>query len=89
MGILKTVLWSAACVALGLSLATVEIHGRTPWERVRGHAPRLEGVQSQLAGAVDTAKVKLAPRNGQPVEAHTDSERDAVNALVARRTVKR
>jgi hypothetical protein len=90
MLILRTVLWSVACVALGLALATVEIGGRTPWERVRGKAPRLESVKSDLEGAVATAKVKLAaPRSAQPVEAHTDSERDAVNALVSKRSVKK
>jgi hypothetical protein len=92
MAILKTVLWSVACVGLGIALTTVHIRGRTPWEHLRGHAPHLEGVKSELKGdlegAVATAKVKLAPKSGQPVEAHTDSERDAINALVAKRSAK-
>ena len=82
MAILKTVVWSAACVGLGLFLGTVE----------RRHGPKLDSVKSELKrdfeGAVASAKVKLAPKSGQPVEAHTDTERDAVNALVARRSVK-
>jgi hypothetical protein len=88
MAIFKTVLWSVGCVALGLALATVEVGGQTPWNRVRGltsRAPKLEAVRGELEGAVATAKVKLAPKQAQPTESHLDSEREAVNALVARR----
>jgi hypothetical protein len=91
MAILRTVLWSAACVALGLALATVQVGGRTPWERARGlssKAPGLDSVRGELEGAVATARLKLAPKQAAPTETHLESERDAVNALVARRAKK-
>lgn len=91
MGILRTVLWSAACVTAGIALATVNIGGRTPWDRARGltdQAPKLNSVKGEVEGAVATAKLKLAPKGDQPAEVHTESERDAVNALVARRAKK-
>jgi hypothetical protein len=92
MGILRTVLWSAACVAVGVALATVNIGGKTPWDRARGltdQAPRLDSVKGEVEGAVATAKMKLAPKSDTPAEVHTESERDAVNALVARRSKPR
>lgn len=91
MAILKSVLWSACCVGLGIALATVEVSGRTPWEHTRGlfgSAPKLNAVRGELEGAVATARQKLAPKEAQPTETHLDSERDAVNALVARRSKK-
>lgn len=91
MVILRTVLWSACCLGLGLALATVEVSGKTPWEHTRGlfsGAPKLKAVRGEVEGAVATAKLKLAPKREQPAEVHLESEREAVNALIARRSKK-
>lgn len=89
MGALRVTLWSAACVALGIALATVEVGGRTPWQRARSltkEAPRLEAVRGEVEGAVAVARQKLGAKRSEPTETHLDSEREAVNRLVAQRT---
>lgn len=87
MEVLKAILWSAVCIALGIALASVEVHGKTPWGYVRAateHTPKLDGLKGDVENAVEVAKRKLSTKPAAPTEKHTESERDAVNQLVAR-----
>ena len=88
MGILKTLLWSSACIALGIALATVEVKGKTAWEHARSatrDTPKLDAVKGDVENAVEVARRKLSSKPQAPTEKHTDGERDAVNQLLARR----
>lgn len=82
MAILKVIVWSAACVGLGIFLATHSIDGKTPVE----HAQKaLNGkVKEDVEEAIDSARKKvLAAR--EPTEKHSVEDKDAVNKLIARR----
>ncbi len=90
MGILKVIVWTAACIGLGIFLATHSIEGKTAVEHAskalggKVKAPTLEGVKGEVEDAIDAAKKKLAT-DKPPTEKHTAEDKDAVNKLIARR----
>lgn len=89
MGIVRFVLWSAVCVALGVFVARFELGGQTPIDRLGGlwkeQAPRLEKVKDGAGVVMDDVKKKLA---GAPTERHSTDDREAVNQLIAKRQAK-
>lgn len=92
MGILRFVIWTVACVGLGIFLATYEIGGRTPWKMAQSAwkdgAPQREKVKDEASDAVDGVKKKLAAttaeKNG-PRETHSVEDRKAIEALISKR----
>lgn len=88
MAIVRFLLWSGICVALGVFAASYEIGGRTPlahaqalWQR---QAPQVEKVKAGAAELAGDVKRQLAA----PTEHHSADERDSVNRIIARRQQK-
>lgn len=91
MATLRFLVWTAACIALGIFLATFEVGGKTPL--VRGQeawrgAPSADAVKRTAGDLLGDAKKQLGARDAAPVERHSAEERDAVNALIAKRQQK-
>lgn len=82
MGLLRTVIWSACCIGLGIFLGTYRFGGHTAVE----HAERTMGgkVKADVEDAIAAAKIKLTVKDA-PTEKHTSEDKDAVNKLIARR----
>jgi hypothetical protein len=74
MGFLKFLVWTACAVGLGVFLATVDFHGRTPVEYVQREwkrqvqPSRVERVTNSLRDALDDAEdaVKRTTRQASP-----------------------
>ena len=83
MGLIRFVVWSSLCVALGIFLATFEVNGRTPWKLMQSawqdNSPRLEKVK-------DEVKSKLSTGAASPKETHTEEDKQAIDALISKRT---
>ncbi len=91
MATLRFLLWTAACIGLGIFLATFELGGKTPL--VRGQeawrgAPSAEAMKRTAGDLLGDAKKQLGGREAGPVERHSPEERNAVNALIAKRQQK-
>ncbi len=84
MGILRTVIWSALCIGLGIFLGTHDFGGKTAVE----HAEKaIEGKKlADVEDALVSAKLKLTTaKDAPPAEKHSDADKEAVNKLIARR----
>jgi hypothetical protein len=90
MGILKTIVWSALCIGLGIFLGTHSFGGRTALEHAersfggKVKPPSLDEVKDDVEDAIDSAKKKLSAKDA-PTEKHTLEDKEAVNKLIARR----
>lgn len=90
---LRFVIWTAACIAMGVFFATYEVGGKTPlqyaeqyWKRSAPTLPSMdEVVKSGAGGVMDEAKKRLGVKDEKPVEHHSSEDRDAVNRLIAKR----
>ncbi len=92
MRIIKVLLWSAACVGLGIFISSYKVDGKTPVQHLeRGwkQKPGLDEVKEDVSSAIDGAKKKLTVKDKTPVDApteqHSDEDKEAVNRLLARR----
>ncbi len=87
MGILRFIVWTALCIGVGIFAASYRVGGRTPVEHAeRGFqkaAPAVSQVREGAEDLVDGVRKKVAPP-AAPVERHSESDRDAVNKLIAR-----
>lgn len=84
MGILRTVIWSALCIGLGIFLGTHDFGGKTAVEHaeVAMKGKKLADVED----AFESAKKKLSTKDpAAPTEKHSDEDKEAVNRLIARR----
>ena len=91
MGILRTVIWSSLCIALGVFLGSHSFSGHTALEHAeralhgKVKAPKLEEVKEDVEEAFESAKKKLSSKDEAPTEKHSSEDRDAVNRIIARR----
>ena len=91
MGILRTLIGSSLCIALGVFLGSHSFGGHTAIEHAeralqgKVKAPKLDEVKEDLEEAIDAAKKKLSSKDAVPTEKHSSEDRDAVNRLIARR----
>ena len=89
MGILRTLVWTSLCIALGVFLGTHSFSGHTAVEHaeraLKGKAPKLEEVREDVEEAIDTAKKKLSSKDPAPTEQHSVEDRVAINRIIARR----
>ena len=95
MGVLRTTVWTLGAIGFGIFLARFSIGGKTILERGeaawRGHSgpAQVEKVKEKISDTVDDAKVAIkAKLENQPVESHSEKDREAVNKLVAKRGTK-
>lgn len=94
MGILRALLWTAACVALGVFVSTYEVNGKTPLDHMQtawkssslkddvGGA--MSGAKDKLAEAKQSAKEKLAVA-AAPKEHISADDRNALNVLIQKK----
>jgi hypothetical protein len=91
MRFLITIVWSLACVAVGVGLATVEIAGRTPVQHAErawrsDGARRLDAAKDKADDLVDDVKKQVSsPVKDKPLDKHTADERSALEQLIANR----
>jgi hypothetical protein len=88
MGILKFIVWTATCVAIGVWFGGLELHGKTPMQHLekawRAEAPQLEKVKEGASDLVDEVKKKVSSKE-RPTERHTTEDRDAIDKIIAKR----
>jgi len=91
MGLLRFVVWTGLCVALGVWMGTGRVAGKTPLQHAesawKGHAPALDEVKKEAKELAGDVKKKVAAADG-PKEQHTAEDRAAIDDIIARRPVK-
>ena len=88
MGFIRSCVWMAMAVGLGIALATVEVGGRTPWQHARSAWRASEAgdwLRDRADDAVDRAKGALGQPQ-KPRERHTDEDRAALDRIIAKRS---
>jgi hypothetical protein len=84
MGFIRFLLWTSLCIGLGIFAASYEVDGKTPVQHVKQiwkQSPH------SVEGTIEKAKKSLVSHEETgPSEQHSDSDRDAINRLVAKRT---
>ena len=88
MGFIRSCVWMAMAVGLGIALATVEVSGRTPWQHARSAWRTSEAgdwLRDRADDAVDRAKGALGQPQ-KPRERHTDEDRAALDRIIAKRS---
>lgn len=91
MQILKVILWSALCLGVGVYVGGHEFSGRTPKEhlekQLKGTPRAFETVKEGAEDLVDEVKKKVVV-DQRPSERHSENDRAAVDALIAKRSKK-
>ena len=91
MGILRFVVWTAACVGFGIFVSTAEFSGKTPLQHLtktwKQEKPRLERVKDNAEEAVDEVKKRVvsAREPKGPTEQHSSADREAIDQIIAKR----
>ena len=88
MGFIRSCVWMAMAVGLGIALATVEVGGRTPWQHARSAWRTSEAgdwLRDRADDAVDRAQGALGQPQ-KPRERHTDEDRAALDRIIAKRS---
>ncbi|HEY1333032.1 MAG TPA: hypothetical protein VGF31_02175 [Myxococcaceae bacterium] len=88
MGFIRTCVWMAMAMGLGIAVATVEVGGRTPWERARSAWRTSEAgdwLRDHADDAVDRARGALGQPQ-KPRERHSDEDRAALDRIIAKRS---
>lgn len=97
MRILLFLVWSLACVGVGVALATVEVGGKTPWQQANKSwksdgEKRLTTARDSASMLVDDVKktVSVAAKDvkDKPLDRHSEAERDALERLISDRAKK-
>ncbi len=91
MKFLKLFLWSAACVGLGVALATFELGGRTPIQiverQVKTTSARIDRVFGD--GSDDTTEYRRKVSTKRVIgEQHSRRDRDEIDDIIAKRQQK-
>jgi hypothetical protein len=88
MSFIRFVIWTSASVAFGVFLAGADLAGKTPlehlqrfWER-HGQAAKLDNLKAGVRDALGEAREAT-----KPSEHYTFEDREALNKIVAKRTV--
>jgi hypothetical protein len=88
MGFIRTCVWTAVAVGLGVALATVEVGGKTPLQRAR-RAWRTSEAGDWLRDQADEAMDRARGALGQPQkprERHSEEDRAALDRIIAKRS---
>ena len=89
MGMIKSVLWTASAVGIGVFLASYKVEGKTPLEhaekawKANNGPSTVERLKGQLAEAYENARDSLA-NDKRPSEHHSAEDRAALNKLIAK-----
>ena len=90
MGFIRTCVWTAAAVGLGVALATVEVSGKTPVQHART-AWRTSEAGDWLRDQADEAMDRARGAMGQPQkprERHSEEDRAALDKIIAKRSAR-
>jgi len=88
MGFIRTCVWTAATVGLGVALATVEVGGKTPLQHARSawrSGEASEWIRDRADDAMDRARGALGQPQ-KPRERHSDEDRAALDRIIAKRS---
>lgn len=92
MQLLRTTIFTLCAVGFGIFLARFSVNGKTlldhaesAWKRSSGPA-KVEHIKDEVADKVADAKVAIKGKiASQPVESHSEKDREAINRIVAKR----
>lgn len=91
MGLIRFVVWTGLCVALGVWLGTGQVAGKTPLEHAqrmwKGNGPAIEKDAKELVTDVKK-KVASATAPTGPKEQHSAEDRAAIDDIIAKRPAK-
>jgi len=90
MGFIRSCVWMAAAVGLGVALATVDVGGKTPLAHARVAWERSEAAdwfRDRADDAVDRARGALGQPQ-KPRERHSDEDRAALDRIIAKRSAR-
>ena len=90
MGFIRTCVWTAAAVCLGVAMATVEVGGKTPIQYARAAWRTTEAgewLRDHADDAVDRARGALGQPQ-KPRERHSDEDRAALDRIIAKRSTR-
>jgi hypothetical protein len=90
MGFIRTCVWTAAAVGLGVALATVEVGGKTPLQHARTAWRTSEAgdwLRDQADEAMDRARGALGQPQ-KPRERHSEEDRAALDRIIAKRSAR-
>jgi hypothetical protein len=88
MGFIRSCVWTATAVGLGIAMATVEVGGKTPLAHARAAWARSEAgdwLRERADDAVDRTRGALGQPQ-KPRERHSDEDRAALDRIIARRS---
>jgi hypothetical protein len=88
MGFIRSCVWMAVAVGMGIALATVEVGGRTPWQHARSTWKASQAgdwLRDHADEAVDRARGALGQPQ-KPRERHSDEDRAALDRIIAKRS---
>jgi len=88
MGLIRSGVWTAAAVGIGIAVATVEVGGKTPLAHARAAWARSETgewLRDRADDAMDRARGALGQPQ-KPRERHSDEDRAALERIIARRS---
>jgi hypothetical protein len=88
MGFVRTCVWMAMGVGLGIAAATVNVGGKTPLVHARAAwqaSEASEWLQERADDAVDHARGALGQPT-KPRERHSDEDRAALDRIIAKRS---
>jgi hypothetical protein len=93
MGLLRFVVWTGLCVALGVWVGTGRVAGKTPLQHLesawKGHGPALDEVKKDAKDLADDVKKKVTTAQATgPKEQHSPEDKAAIEDIIARRPAK-
>lgn len=81
MGALKFICWSAVCIGVGVTVSSVDFHGRTIAEWSRAFAA---GAKSSKGNRDDVKAISAKSGFKGPTEQHSEQDRSAVDSIIAK-----
>jgi len=90
MGFIRSCVWTAVAVGVGIALATVDVGGKTPLALARAAWERSEAAdwfRDRADDAVDRARGALGQPQ-KPRERHSDEDRAALDRIIAKRSAR-
>ena len=88
MGFIRTCVWTAMAVGLGVGLATVDVGGKTLLQHARvvwRTSEASDWLRDRADDAVDRARGALGQPQ-KPRERHSDEDRAALDRIIAKRS---
>lgn len=90
MALLKFIVWTGICLAIGVWFGGQELQGHTAVQHLqrawKASSPKLDKVKDGAEDLIDDVKKKVSTKDAaRPTEQHTTEDRDAIEKLIAKR----